>query len=145
MLLLIAAHSRMQAERKLYEQRVYKNTDTWCVVLHAPTPLEILTVSPQLLTELRRVLIHDEDNLGKFQFMWRSCATRQYYRHSFLCSNNGFFVDGQVSTNCPCECALLLNSSLSLPLILLASGTRTFVIHDACHRSSKSCPPSFHT
>ena len=35
MLLLLAAHSLLQAEHELREQRMSSNTPPWCVALHA--------------------------------------------------------------------------------------------------------------
>jgi len=119
-LLLLAAHSLLQAEHELRVQSMSSNTSPWCVALQAPAALQIptfllqtLTFSLQMLMVLRRALIHHEDKPGVFKFVWY-CA-RQFRHHSFLCSNNGFFVDGKVSANCPCVCALLFCTSLSLP------------------------------
>ena len=113
-LLLLAAHSLLQAERELRKQSWSINTSPWCVALQAPAALQILTLFFQILTVLRRALIHHEDKPGVFKFVWY-CA-RQFRHHSFLCSNNGFFVDGKVSANCPCVRALLQYLSLPLPL-----------------------------
>ena len=117
-LLLLAAHSLLQAEHELRVQSMSSNTSPWCVALQAPAALQILTLFFQILTVLRRALIHHEDKPGVFKFVW-FCA-QQFRHHSFHCSNNGFFVDGKVSANCPCVCALLFNTSLSLPLPLSA-------------------------
>ena len=77
------------------------------------TPCRMCGRRSQQLTGSRRALIFHEDKPGVFKFVWY-CA-RQFRHHSFLCSYNGFFVDGVVSQTAHFLCFVRQYSLCLLP------------------------------
>ena len=89
-----------------------------------------------------RALIAHEDKPGLFKFVWYCTRSSvKFCHHSFLCVNNGYFVDGIVRWNLHPHSH---NASFLMQLLCptdspSSASTQTVGLHS--HHSSPSCKP----